>query len=35
MISIPDEINTLYAIPTLDNEERSYLFVHDTDRDSA
>lgn len=29
-----DEINTLYAIPTLDNEERSFLFALDSD-DSA
>ena len=26
-----DEINTLYAIPMLDDEERSFLFTLDTD----
>jgi len=30
-ILTPDEINTLYAIPTLDKEERSFLFALDAD----
>ncbi len=30
-ILTPDEINALYAIPSLDDEERSFLFTLDAD----